>query len=87
VLPHSLAYTHIRALGFPAVTVTMVLQGACLANKDVATPLKACAVSAVVNLVGDIVLVFAMGWGIKGAAAATTFAQVRYHILQVLKYL
>lgn len=76
VLPHSMIYARIRALGFPAVTLTMVLQGTCLAGKDIKTPLRACAASAIANLVGDVFLVFGLGWGIAGAATATLLAQV-----------
>ncbi|CAN0157135.1 unnamed protein product, partial [Ectocarpus sp. 13 AM-2016] len=40
VLPHSCSYVYIRAMGFVAVTVSMVLQSAYLARKDIATPIK-----------------------------------------------
>lgn len=40
VLPFSCSYVYIRALGFVAVTMSMVLQGTYLARKDVMTPIK-----------------------------------------------
>lgn len=40
ILPYSCAYVNIRAMGFVAVTLSMVLQGTYLAKKDVATPIK-----------------------------------------------
>ena len=42
VLPHACSYVYIRALGFVAVTVSMVLQSYYLARKDIATPIKVC---------------------------------------------
>ncbi|CAN0322066.1 unnamed protein product, partial [Ectocarpus sp. 13 AM-2016] len=75
VLPHSCSYVYIRAMGFVAVTVSMVLQSAYLARKDIATPIKSVAGASVANLVLDCVAVFVLGMGIKGAALATTVAQ------------
>ncbi|CAN0177118.1 unnamed protein product [Ectocarpus fasciculatus] len=75
VLPHSCSYVYIRAMGFVAVTVSMVLQSAYLARKDIATPIKSVAGASVANLVLDCVAVFGLGMGIKGAALATTVAQ------------
>eukprot|EP00904_Undaria_pinnatifida_P002950 jgi/Undpi1/12656/HiC_scaffold_6.g02324.m1 len=75
VLPHSCAYVYIRALGFVAVTLSIVLQASYLARKDVATPIKSVAGASVVNLVLDCIAVFVFGMGIKGAALSTTIAQ------------
>ncbi|CAN0149969.1 unnamed protein product [Scytosiphon promiscuus] len=75
VLPHSASYVYIRAMGFVAVTVSMVLQSAYLARKDIATPIKSVAGASVVNLVLDCVAVFVFGMGIRGAALSTTVAQ------------
>ncbi|CAM9785339.1 unnamed protein product [Pylaiella littoralis] len=75
VLPYSSSYVYIRALGFVAVTLSMVLQSAYLARKDIATPIKSVAGSAVVNLLLDCIAVFVFGMGIKGAALSTTVAQ------------
>ncbi|CAM9762813.1 unnamed protein product, partial [Laminaria digitata] len=75
VLPYSCAYVYIRALGFVAVTVSMVLQATYLARKDVATPIKSVAGASMVNLVLDCIAVFVFGMGIKGAALSTTIAQ------------
>eukprot|EP00903_Cladosiphon_okamuranus_P013394 g12482.t1 len=75
VLPHACAYVYIRALGFVAVTVSMVLQSYYLASKDIATPIKSVAGASVANLVLDYIAVFGFGMGIKGAALSTTVAQ------------
>lgn len=48
MLPHACTYVYIRALGFVAVTVSMVLQSYYLASKDIATPIKVCPLGGVV---------------------------------------
>jgi Na+-driven multidrug efflux pump len=68
-------YTRIRALGFPAALIMSVGQASCLASRDPGPPLRAVVLAAAVNLVGDVVLCFGLGWGIAGAAAATVASQ------------
>lgn len=65
-------YTTIRALGYPAALMTMVLQSAFIATKDSRSPLLAVPLVAAVNLVADLCLVPSMG--AAGAAWATTLA-------------
>ena len=65
-------YTSIRALGYPAALLTMVLQAGFIACKDATTPLLAVPITALVNLLGDLVLVAPLG--AAGAAWATTGA-------------
>merc|ERR1719359_1391067 len=65
-------YTTIRALGYPAALLTMVLQSAFIATKDSRSPLLAVPLAAAVNLVADLALVPSMG--AAGAAWATTLA-------------
>jgi hypothetical protein len=47
-----------------------------LGAKDAVTPLKAVLVGAVVNIIGDIILVSVCNKGVAGAAAATTLSQI-----------
>ncbi|KAJ8601567.1 hypothetical protein CTAYLR_005214 [Chrysophaeum taylorii] len=70
----ALAYVKARALGFPFALVSSGLQAASLARRDVRLPIKASAVSGVVNLLGDALLVPTSG--VVGAAIATTVAQI-----------
>lgn len=60
----------------PTSLLLGVLQAACLGAKDSVTPLIAIAYSTVVNIVGDFLLVNKLGMGLRGAAIATTLAQV-----------
>merc|ERR1711971_1104313 len=68
-------YLRIRAIGLPAVFFTMVIQGASLGRQDAYTPLKVFSLAGIVNLVGDAVLTLGLGWGVTGAAIATTASQ------------
>merc|ERR1719382_1184216 len=71
VLKAATEYTAIRAIGYPAALLTMVLQAGFVASKDTTTPLLAVPLSAAVNLVGDMMLVGSLGMGAAGAAWAT----------------
>merc|ERR1719247_3691024 len=71
VLAAATEYTVIRALGFPAALLTMVLQAAFLATKDAFSPLIAVPLAAVTNLVLDLFLVGTLGLGTAGAAWGT----------------
>ncbi|CAN1125154.1 Protein DETOXIFICATION 46, chloroplastic [Linum perenne] len=66
----------IRGLAWPAVLVGWVAQSASLGMKDSWGPLKALAVSTLINGVGDVVLCSFLGYGIAGAAWATMVSQV-----------
>ena len=76
-LPLAVSYTRVRALGFPAALLTVVLQSAALARRIVRTPLKAVWLGALVNGIGDYVLVARCGAGVAGAAAAWRWPRMR----------
>ncbi len=68
-------YLRIRALAAPAVLAITAGNGAFRGYSDTRTPLRLTLGLSLINLMGDIVLVFGFGWGISGAAWATVFAQ------------
>ena len=76
LLDSAVDYVNIRALSMPTSLLLGVVQAACLGAKDSVTPLIAIVYSTIVNVVGDFVLVNRLGMGLRGAAIATTFAQV-----------
>jgi Na+-driven multidrug efflux pump len=80
IVPYAMKYAKIRALGALAAVPTIAIQAAFLASKDSVTPLVAVMVGAVVNLVGDLVLVNGFNMGIVGAAWATMLSQVMSYI-------
>lgn len=68
------AYLKIRALSVPAALATLVGVGVCLGRQDTSTPLKGVLLATVVNVFGDGLLVWKLGWGLTGAAIATAAA-------------
>ena len=65
-----------RCAGIPAQLVIFVAQAYFLAALDPFTPLVAAGVAGLVNLAGDLAMVNWLGYGISGAAWATSAAQV-----------
>mmetsp|Transcript_16775 Transcript_16775/g.21544 ORF Transcript_16775/g.21544 Transcript_16775/m.21544 type:complete len:706 (-) Transcript_16775:362-2479(-) len=76
VVPSALVFTRTRIWGAMAVLVSIVGQAASLGMKDSVTPLRVVALSAFINLFGDIFLVMKAGKGIWGAALATAGAEI-----------
>jgi MATE family multidrug resistance protein len=69
------AYLRVRAFGVPFALLLVGLQGCYNAATDTVTPLVAILATGVLNGVLDPVLMFGLGWGVAGAAAATVAAQ------------
>jgi Na+-driven multidrug efflux pump len=63
-------YVWVRALSMPAAAMIGSAQAACLAMQDVKSPLLITLVAAVINLVGDLVLVPHKNPWVGGAAGA-----------------
>lgn len=76
VVPFATEYVGIRAVGLPFVLATVVAQAACLGSKESGSALRAVGVAVAVNAILDVVFVPVLGWGIGGAALATTLSQV-----------
>ncbi|KAJ7967258.1 Protein DETOXIFICATION [Quillaja saponaria] len=76
LVPAANTYVQIRGLAWPAILVGWVAQSASLGMKDSWGPLKALAVSSVINGIGDVILCSLLGYGIAGAAWATMASQV-----------
>ncbi len=68
-------YLTIRAFAGPAVLIILASNGAFRGYQDTKTPLAVAALFNLINLVLDPILIFGLGWGIAGAAAATLIAQ------------
>jgi len=74
IMPYSLSYMKIRALGIPGIFLTAVAHGACLGRQDAWSPLIVYLVAGTLNLFGDLFLIFQCGMGVSGAALATTIS-------------
>jgi len=68
-------YLRIRALAAPAVLLVTVGHGAYRGMQDTRTPLYVTLGLNLINLIGDPLLIFVAGWGLRGAAVATVVAQ------------
>ena len=68
-------YIRILFAGLPVVFFFNFCSAMLRAVGDSKTPLIAMTAAAVTNIALDLVAVYALGWGIAGAAAATVFAQ------------
>ena len=69
-------YLRYRALAIPFVLGMTTLQGACMGVQDARTPFSVYVCAGLVNVFADIFLILHCGWGLKGAAIATTGAQI-----------
>ncbi|KAL2927260.1 Protein DETOXIFICATION 46 chloroplastic [Bienertia sinuspersici] len=76
LVPAANSYVQIRALAWPAILIGSVAQSASLGMKDSMGPLKALLIASSLNGIGDVVLCTFLGYGITGAAWATTASQV-----------
>ncbi|MFW5899540.1 MAG: MATE family efflux transporter [Jiangellaceae bacterium] len=68
-------YLRVRALAGPALLIITAANGAFRGFQDTRTPLRVSVAVAAANLVLDPLFIFAFGWGLQGAAWATTLAQ------------
>ncbi len=72
---HAALYLRIVAIGMPWAFLTVVGQGVLRGMSDLRTPLLLVVAGNLVNIVLEILFVYAFGWGIAGAAWGTAIAQ------------
>lgn len=72
---HAETYMAIRTLGSPVVLVYVALREYRYGLGDSRSPMVAAVVGNVVNIALDYLLIFGVGWGVAGAAAATVAGQ------------
>lgn len=75
LFPPALSYLNTRLWAAPAVLFIVVAEGAFRGYANTKIPLVASIVAAAINLVLDPVLMFPLGLGVMGAAAATALSQ------------
>ncbi|PKI35671.1 hypothetical protein CRG98_043942 [Punica granatum] len=68
-------YLTVRALGAPAVLLSLAMQGVFRGFKDTTTPLYATVVGDLANIVLDPILIFVCHMGVSGAAIAHVLSQ------------
>ncbi|MFO7612814.1 MAG: MATE family efflux transporter [Clostridia bacterium] len=72
---YSLSYMRIIILGMPFAYVYFAFNSVKNGRGDMVTPLIVSAISVVINIILDPICIFVMGWGVAGAAIATTFSR------------
>jgi MATE family multidrug resistance protein len=75
LLPLAAQYLQIRALAAPALLTLIASRGILYGHGDARTVLRVVTVLNLVNIVLDPLFIFGFGWGLAGAAWATTLAQ------------
>nr|GMC84497.1 protein DETOXIFICATION 43 [Ipomoea batatas] len=75
MLSPALKYLVLRALGAPAVLLSLAMQGVFRGLKDTTTPLYATAIGDLANIILDPIFIFACHWGVSGAAIAHVISQ------------
>ncbi|MCB0078262.1 MAG: MATE family efflux transporter [Anaerolineales bacterium] len=72
----TVGYIRVRAIGVPFMLLGYVGHGAFRGAGDTRYPLGVVFVANLVNLALNILLVFGLGWGLEGIAAATVAAEI-----------
>lgn len=70
----TVGYLKIRGLSLPAVLLNYIVFGFSIAMQDVMAPILSIITAFIVNVFGDYILVGKFGYGLSGAALATTIS-------------
>ena len=83
ILPYAMEYAPIVVLGLPFIMISTSLNSLIRADGSPRYAMASMILGAVVNACLDPVLIFGLGWGIRGAAAATLIGQLVSFLLSV----
>ncbi|XP_011047404.1 PREDICTED: MATE efflux family protein FRD3-like isoform X1 [Populus euphratica] len=75
MLNPAMKYLTLRALGSPAVLLSLAMQGVFRGFKDTKTPLYATVIGDLTNIILDPIFIFVCRWGVSGAAIAHVLSQ------------
>ncbi|CAN4089794.1 unnamed protein product [Withania somnifera] len=78
-------YLTLRAVGAPAVLLSLAMQGIFRGFKDTKTPLFAIVVGDLTNIILDPIFIFVFHWGVRGAAIAHVLSQYLTSIILLCK--
>ncbi|KAI5576568.1 hypothetical protein BDE02_09G052300 [Populus trichocarpa] len=78
-------YLTLRALGSPAVLLSLAMQGVFRGFKDTRTPLYATVIGDLTNIVLDPIFIFVFKWGVSGAAIAHVLSQYLISVILLWK--
>ena len=75
-MAHSSGFLRLRAVGQVALLISMVCQSALLAQQDSVVPSAAGFMATLIAVLGHVLLVGKLAWGLTGAALATTLGNL-----------
>ncbi|KAL3380755.1 hypothetical protein AABB24_001082 [Solanum stoloniferum] len=78
-------YLTLRAIGAPAVLLSLAMQGVFRGFKDTRTPLFATVAGDLTNIILDPIFIFVFRWGVSGAAIAHVLSQYLISIILLFK--
>ncbi|XP_049412550.1 protein DETOXIFICATION 43 isoform X1 [Solanum stenotomum] len=78
-------YLTLRAIGAPAVLLSLAMQGVFRGFKDTRTPLLATVAGDLTNIILDPIFIFVFRWGVSGAAIAHVLSQYLISIILLFK--
>ncbi|KAB1224747.1 MATE efflux family protein FRD3 [Morella rubra] len=78
-------YLTVRALGAPAVLLSLAMQGVFRGFKDTTTPLYATVVGDALNIVLDPIFIFVLRFGVRGAAISHAISQYTIALILFLR--
>ncbi|KAD5802842.1 hypothetical protein E3N88_14202 [Mikania micrantha] len=78
-------YLTLRALGAPAVLLSLAMQGVFRGFKDTKTPLYATVAGDLANIILDPILIFSCNLGVSGAAIAHVLSQYLISLILLIK--
>ncbi|XP_059311566.1 protein DETOXIFICATION 43-like [Lycium ferocissimum] len=78
-------YLTLRAIGAPAVLLSLAMQGVFRGFKDTRTPLFATVAGDLTNIILDPIFIFVFHWGVSGAAIAHVLSQYLISIILLCK--
>ncbi|KAF3666367.1 MATE efflux family protein FRD3 [Capsicum annuum] len=78
-------YLTLRALGAPAVLLSLAMQGVFRGFKDTKTPLFATVAGDLTNIILDPIFIFVFHWGVSGAAIAHVLSQYLISLILLCK--
>lgn len=84
IRPYALDYGYIIIIGFPFLTIGMVLNGLIRADGNPKYAMISMIAGAILNTILDPLFIFVLGWEVKGAAIATILSQFATAILNIL---
>lgn len=81
--PYALSYGLFIVLGFPFMMIGTTLNSLVRADGSPKYAMKSMIIGAVLNCILDPILIFALNWGVKGAAVATMISQIVSFLINI----